>query len=89
MIVELKRSMHSMISEMLASMSTEFQCLHDSVCALNEHMQHVETQLVTASQTPSSSGSEFESPVGRCKHCIPLELQVNAYACTFMLCLFT
>ena len=80
-IDELKRSMHSMISDMQASLSAEFRCVQDSLCALSERVEEVETQLVTASQTPSSSGSEFESPVGRRKRRIPLELQVLCYAC--------
>ena len=75
-IDELKRSMHSMISDMQASLSAEFRCLQDSVCALSDRVQVVETQLESAAQTPSSSGSEFESPMGRRKRRIPLELQV-------------
>ena len=77
-IDELKRSM---LSDMQASLSAEFRCVQDSLCALSERVEEVETQLVTASQTPSSSGSEFESPVGRRKCRIPLELQVLCYAC--------
>ena len=78
-IDELKRSMHSLIADMQASMSAEFQSLQDSVCALQDRVQEVETQLVSVAQTPSStasSGSEMESSVGRRKRRIPLEVQV-------------
>lgn len=73
-IDELKRSVHSMISDMQAALSSEFQCLQESVHALSERVHEVETQL--QSQTPSSSGSEFDSPMVRRKRRIPLELQV-------------
>ena len=61
---ELKRSMHSMISDMQASLSSEFQGLQECIHALSERVQVMEMQL-QESQTPSSSSSEFDSPVGR------------------------
>lgn len=75
------RSIHSLISDMQINLSAEFRCLQESVCALSERVEVMETQVVTASQTPSSSGSELESPVGRRKRRIPLELQVCVRVC--------
>ena len=61
------------------------------MCALSDRVQVVETQLESAAQTPSSSGSEFESPMGRCKRRIPLELQVFicVHVCTVESMLYT
>ena len=72
-IDELKRAMRSMISDNITS---EVQGLQESLHALSERVQLVETEL-KQSQTPSSSGSEFDSPVTRRKRRIPLELQAS------------
>lgn len=79
-IDELKRSVHSMISDMQTALSSEFQCLQESVHALTERVHVVEMQL-KESPTPSSSGSEFDSPHGR-KRRISLELQLCVFLCT-------
>lgn len=80
-IGELKRSMHTMISNMQANISAEFRSLQESVSSLTDRVLDVETQLSSSSSmTPSStasSGSELESSGKQRKRRIPIELQVR------------
>ena len=88
-IGELKRSMHTMISNMQTNISAEFQSLQESVSSFTERVLDVEFQL-SSSMTPSSttsSGSELESSGNRRKRCIPIALQVHCKKLLLYLCL--
>ena len=85
-IGELKRSIHTMISNMQMNISAEFRSLQESVSSLTKCVLDVEFQL-SSSRTPSSttsSGSELESSGNRRKCRIPIELQVHCKKLLFM-----
>lgn len=65
-----------MISDMQTNITLEVQGLQESVYALSERVQEMETQLIQ-SQTPSSSGSEFDSPETKRRRRLSLELQAS------------